>query len=111
MTISASQRRPPSPDLPAQDKAEILFRLEPLLRRCGGKLVLFGSRARRDARAASDIDLAIRAKVRVPADLLAEARQALEDSSVPFRIDLLDYATASPELRRAIDRDGIEWTD
>ena len=47
----------------------------------------------------------------MPAALLAEARQALDDSLVPFRVDLLDYATASAELRQAIDRDGIEWTE
>ena len=110
MTHPAPRARAASTGLPVRDKEEILARLQPLLRRCGGKLVLFGSRARHQARAASDIDLAIRASAPVPAALLAEARQALDDSLVPFRIDLLDYATASAELRQAIDRDGIEWT-
>jgi predicted nucleotidyltransferase len=110
MTHGSSRSLATPPDLPDQDKAEILHRLQPLLRHCGGRLVLFGSRARRDARAASDIDLAIRGETPVPPALLAEARQALEDSRVPFRVDLLDYAAASPELQRAIDREGIEWT-
>ena len=110
MTHCASQSLSPLPDLPERDKAEILRRLQPLLQRCGGSLVLFGSRARREARSASDIDLAIRAKTPVPPAMLAEARQALEDSRVPFRVDLLDYAAASLERQRAIARDGIEWT-
>lgn len=97
--------------LTLQDRREIARRLAPLLRACGGRLLLFGSRARGDARAASDIDLAISAAGPIPAHLLAAARESLEESVVPFRVDLLDYATLSPEMRRAIDREAVAWTD
>lgn len=93
------------------DRQEIALRLESLLRQCEGTLILFGSRARGDPRPASDIDLAVRARHPVPAHLLATARQSLEDSRVPFNIDLLDYATLAPDMRRSIDREGIAWTD
>jgi predicted nucleotidyltransferase len=72
-------------------------------------LKLFGSRARGDARQASDIDLAMMAKPDVSLDELAEIREALEASNIPYRIDLLDYTKVSDSLRRAIDAEGLAW--
>jgi len=72
-------------------------------------LKLFGSRARGDARRASDIDLALVGKQPIAAADMAALREALEESPVPFRIDLVDYASAPAYLRAAIDREGIPW--
>ena len=70
---------------------------------------LFGSRARGDAGIRSDIDLALVSADKLPPDLLARIREALEEAPIPFRTDIVDYRSASPELRQAIDREGIEW--
>ncbi|MDI6750895.1 MAG: nucleotidyltransferase domain-containing protein [Rhodocyclaceae bacterium] len=85
--------------------------LAPLLMRTGAKLKLFGSRARGDARRTSDIDLAIIANQNSDAAELAAIREALEESNVPFRIDLIDYSRASPSLQAAIDQEGIPWPE
>lgn len=74
-------------------------------------MILFGSRARGDARRTSDIDLALRASQAIPAHWLAEAREAIDESRVPFRVDLIDYATAPPALKNAIDIEGIPWPE
>lgn len=92
------------------DYAEITQALAPLLQMQSGQIKLFGSRARGDARLASDIDLALCSEARISPWLLAEARERLENSRIPFRVDLVEYATASPELKQAIDREGIPWT-
>ena len=70
---------------------------------------LFGSRARGDARRVSDIDIALTSSHATPATEMASLREALEESCVPFRIDLVDYAVAPRELQVAIDREGIPW--
>lgn len=106
-----ASRQAPANSVPFHDRAEVLRRLAPLLHACGGRLLLFGSRARGDARPASDIDLAVRAAGPIPAHWLASARESLEDSLVPFKVDLLDYAALSPEMRQAIDREAVAWTD
>ncbi|TCS95191.1 hypothetical protein EDC36_11627 [Tepidimonas ignava] len=92
-----------------RDREEIVRILAPLAQRHQAIVYLFGSRARGDARRTSDIDLAVRAAMPIPADTLAEAKQALEDSRVPFRVDLVDYETAASELRQAIDAEGVAW--
>jgi predicted nucleotidyltransferase len=91
------------------DKDLIIGLLAPAARRYGARLLLFGSRARGDAGPKSDVDLALRAPRPLPADVLADSREALEESRLPFRADIVDYQIASPELRAAIDAEGIEW--
>lgn len=68
---------------------------------------VFGSRARADAGVRSDIDLAIMATGALPQGALAAAREALEDSTIPQRVDLVDLAASDPELRRRVLREGI----
>ena len=72
-------------------------------------LKLFGSRARADSRRASDIDLAVVTSQPVGSTEMAELREMLENSNIPFRVDLVDYASASAALRRMIDIEGITW--
>lgn len=92
-----------------QDRSAIERIVAPWLAREGAGLKLFGSRARSDARRASDIDLALVARHPIAAADMAALREALEESQVPFRIDLIDYASAPAHLRAAIDREGIPW--
>lgn len=93
-----------------RDLQQLHDALKPLLSRHRLSIRLFGSRARGDARRASDIDIALVGSEPLPLEELAEARQSLEESSIPFRVDLVDYATASPALKNAIDSEGIEWS-
>ena len=71
---------------------------------------LFGSRARGKARTASDIDIAIEAPEPLPSFVLAEIRDALEESTVPYNVDVVDLNEGSAEFREAVRREGIRWT-
>lgn len=93
--------------LDPRDAAEICRILEPLLKKMQVRLLLFGSRARDDACPISDIDLALKADRPIPPWLLAEIREKLDESSLPFRVDLVDYHTVSPDLQRTIDQEGV----
>lgn len=80
------------------------------LSRRAARVFLFGSRARGDARRASDIDIAIEAEVPLPAELLAEIRDALDESEILPRVDVVDLSRASEGLRQRVHEEGIEWT-
>jgi predicted nucleotidyltransferase len=95
--------------LDARDLREIERILAPLRSGAGGRLVLFGSRARADARRASDIDLALTVPRALSPGELAAVREAFEESLIPFRVDLVDYMAVPETLRAAIDREGIAW--
>jgi predicted nucleotidyltransferase len=71
------------------------------------RILAFGSRVRHTARTQSDLDLAIPDDK--PTDLLTLGlpRDAFEDSSLPFRVDLLDWQRLSPEFPAIILQTGI----
>jgi predicted nucleotidyltransferase len=72
---------------------------------------LFGSRVTGGSRPFSDIDIALDGQGRpLPGGWLAELRERLEASLVPFDVEVVDLAEASPAIRRAVFRDGIKWT-
>ena len=99
----------PFGQVPDLDRETIVRRLMPLLSGHNASLRLFGSRARGDAGSRSDIDLVTVSAKPLSADLLARIREALEDAPIPFRADVVDYRSVAPELRQAIDREGIAW--
>ena len=70
---------------------------------------LFGSRARGRARASSDVDIAIESAEPLPPVLLAEIRDALEESTIPYNVDVVDLRTAGAALRAVVKREGIRW--
>ena len=58
----------------------------------GAKVILFGSRARGDARKWSDIDLAIDSEKDLPPEILSYLREAYEDSNLLLNVDVIDIA-------------------
>lgn len=74
-------------------------------------LYLFGSRARGDAKEASDIDLALDPKGELPLGVLAHLDEQFEESTVPVRVDVVDLRSAGEPLRTKALREGIRWID
>lgn len=60
---------------------------------------VFGSRARGQAKPYSDLDLAIMGDVPLPAATLGALRDAFADSSLPWRVDVVDWADTSAEFQ------------
>ena len=73
------------------------------------RVYLFGSSAVGPARRWSDIDVAIDLVHEVPAVVLAELRERLEESEVPYDVDIVDLSKASPEIRASVERAGVLW--
>jgi len=63
----------------------------------------FGSRCDGSARKYSDLDLCICGSEKLDWQLLANLKDALMESNLPFRVDLLDYHTMPEHFRRTID--------
>lgn len=80
----------------------------------GGREVavyLFGSWARGEATPISDIDLAIEAPTPLPPGTLARLRERLEESSVPYRVEVVDLKDADPAFRQRVLEEGLLWSD
>ena len=62
----------------------------------------FGSRAAEAAKPYSDLDLALIGETPLSPDTLAELREAFSESNLPWRVDLVDWATTTPAFRKVI---------
>lgn len=68
----------------------------------GYQVWAFGSRAEGRSKAYSDLDLAIVSTEPLPLALLAEVSEAFSESDLPWRVDLVDWATTSEAFRQRI---------
>jgi len=73
------------------------------------ELYLFGSRARGEARRASDIDLALEPRGEFPPAVLARLAEEFDESTVPVTVDLIDLRSAGAALRAKATKEGIRW--
>jgi predicted nucleotidyltransferase len=74
------------------------------------RVVLFGSRAKGHPGRASDVDVAVLPREPLPRGALSSIREALEESRVPWRVDLVDLSDVDPSFRSRVLDEGIEWT-
>lgn len=75
------------------------------------KLYLFGSFARGEDRPSSDIDVAIDAGNPLPLIQLEEIRTRLENSTIPFVVDVVDLNRVSKRMREQIEMEAIRWIE
>ena len=73
------------------------------------KVYLFGSWARGEEHVSSDIDIAVDSIDGVHLENLARLREALEESAVPYRVDVVDLAEAAKVLADKVRKEGIVW--
>jgi len=75
------------------------------------KVVLYGSTARGEASKTSDIDVAVAPLKPLPPGVLSAIREALEESLVPYPVELIDLSQVSPDWSEQIQKQGIPWND
>ncbi|PKN03432.1 hypothetical protein CVU75_02220 [Candidatus Dependentiae bacterium HGW-Dependentiae-1] len=73
------------------------------------KVYLFGSRARKDNTPESDIDIALDAGKKIDSSVLSAIKEALEESIIPFTVDVVDMHTVSEDFKKQVLKDGIVW--
>jgi len=67
----------------------------------------FGSRAKWTAKEYSDLDLCIVGKTPLSFRTLGLLQEAFEDSDLPYKVDVVDWATTSDSFRKIIEQDMV----
>ena len=67
------------------------------------KVLAFGSRVCGTARRYSDLDLALMTSEPLDIRRSSELKEAFAQSDLPFRVDIVDWASASDNFRRIIE--------
>lgn len=71
---------------------------------------LYGSWARGEEEQSSDIDVAIfNEEVGLPKRLIMTIRDRLEESTVPYHVDVVDLSKVNRTFREEVLKEGIEW--
>ena len=81
------------------------------LRGTKARVYLFGSQARGTAGMSSDIDIAIDGSAEDMPYRISCLRETLEESSFPWRVDVVDMHRTAANLRKGIEQEGILWSD
>lgn len=71
---------------------------------------LFGSWAKGTYGSSSDIDVGIEPHTPLPAGTLATLRERLEESDIPYRVEVVDLTDVDEAFRAAVTREGIRWS-
>ncbi len=72
---------------------------------------LFGSRANGTATRYSDIDIALLAKAPIPFTLASNLKEAFEESTIPYYVDVVDLSTVGENFRKKVLQEGMLWHD
>jgi predicted nucleotidyltransferase len=70
---------------------------------------LFGSCARGQALRHSDIDIAIMPRNELPSAFFSDLAEGIEESSIPYDVDIVDLRSAAPSLVDEVRREGVKW--
>lgn len=73
------------------------------------QVYLIGSCARGDYRRESDIDIAVELLEPTQKTLISDIRDALEQSDIPFVVDVFDYSQLDEAYRAEIQKEGVLW--
>ena len=64
------------------------------------QIFVFGSRATEKAKKYSDYDIGIFGKNSVSWKVLAEIEEALEESDLPYKVDIVDFSLVSSDFKK-----------
>jgi predicted nucleotidyltransferase len=73
----------------------------------GTRAWVFGSRATASARRFSDLDLAVEGEKPLSPDVMGDIAEALSESDLPYKVDVIDLRAVEPAFRALIDPDMI----
>ena len=70
---------------------------------------VFGSCARGEVFQHSDIDVAILPRDELPSGFFLDLAERVEESSIPYDVDIVDLRRAAPTLIDEVRREGVKW--
>ena len=73
------------------------------------KIILFGSRAKKEHASTSDIDIGIIPSSNVNSKTITLFREKIENLNIPFKIDVVNFNETSEDFRREALKGAIVW--
>ncbi|MFW6159758.1 MAG: nucleotidyltransferase family protein [Acidobacteriota bacterium] len=75
------------------------------------KIILFGSRSRKDNFPASDVDIGIIPSERIDERKLILLREKIEELNIPYKVDIVNFDDVSSDFKKEAQKDAVLWKD
>ena len=77
------------------------------------EIVLFGSRARRDHHATSDVDIGLipYGNGKLDKKKVVLLKQKAEDINIPYKIEIVDFSGVAPDFKKEAMKGAVVWRD
>ena len=75
------------------------------------KIILFGSRARQDNCVTSDVDIGLIPQGRLDKRKVFLLKEKIEDLNIPYKVEIVDFSTVSPDFKKEAIKGAIAWKD
>ena len=90
---------------------EVRHMTRTVLGRAPVRVYLFGSWAKGRPSRHSDIDVGIDPMKPLPPGTLSTLHERLEETHIPYRVEVVDLSATNRSFREAVIRQGIPWND
>jgi len=75
------------------------------------KIVLFGSRARRDNYISSDVDIGIIPYGKFDEKKITLLKENVENLNIPYKVEIVDFSGVSESFRKESLKEVVVWKD
>lgn len=75
------------------------------------RIILFGSRARRDNHSTSDVDIGIIPYGKIDKKKIVLLKEKLEDLNIPYKVEIVDFSEVSVDFKREAIKEAVIWKE
>lgn len=73
------------------------------------RVIFFGSRAVGEYTVGSDVDIALDGKEAIDHTLIIRLKEKLEESTIPYKVDIIDLSLVTDTFRKQVLKTGTVW--
>lgn len=74
-------------------------------------IVLFGSRARKEHKKYSDVDIGLIPARGIDEKVITLLKEKIENSNIPYKVDIININEVTEDFRKQILKDAVTWSD
>lgn len=75
------------------------------------KVILFGSRARKDYLTGSDIDIGLIPYSVLDQSIITLLREKVEQLNIPYKVEIIDFSKTSESFQKEALKEAVIWKD
>jgi len=75
------------------------------------KIILFGSRGRKDHHKRSDVDIGLLPQGKVDKKKILLLKEKIEGLNIPYKVEVVDFSVVSPDFKKQALKGASVWKD